>query len=151
MKVFGPPSHERRNVSRLRDRHAQWYAPRPQRLPCLEHPSDGLAGPRQGSTRHRGGVGPYHLRKERPHRGETPYITLADQTHHRGITVTDTAMDPTAHHGTPQSHDTCQRGGGLRILPAGSNAGTVIGDYHARRNDSGRFHRHPNNLRVLWG
>ena len=71
MKVFGPPSHERTKVSTPKERHAQWFAPRPQRLPCLEHPSDGLAGPHQGSTRHRGGVGPYHhLRKERH---KTPY------------------------------------------------------------------------------
>ena len=72
-KVHGPPSRDRNDVQRHRDELRSWYAPRPQRLLCLEHPSDGLAGPRQGSTRHRGGVGPYHLRKERPHWGETPH------------------------------------------------------------------------------
>ena len=71
MKVFGPPSRNRNDVQQHRDRLRSWYAPRPLRQPCLEHPSDGLAGPHQGSTRHRGGVGPYHhLRKERH---KTPY------------------------------------------------------------------------------
>ena len=71
-EAHGPPSRDRSSVQRHRDASSSWFAPRPQRLPCLEHPSDGLAGPHQGSTRHRGGVGPYHLRKERPHWGETP-------------------------------------------------------------------------------
>ena len=66
-KVHGPPSHARSNEMRLMERHASWFAPRPQRLPCSEYPSDGLAGPRKASTRHRGGGG----RLSPPPKGET--------------------------------------------------------------------------------
>ena len=65
----GQPSRDRNDGRWHRDR-SQGSATRPLRLPCLEHPPVGLAGPHQGSTRHRGGVGHYHhLREER----KTPY------------------------------------------------------------------------------
>ena len=72
MEAHGPPFRRGSEVQRHRDRPCPWIAPRPQWQPCLEHPSDGLAGPRQGSTRHRGRVGPYHT-SERSESNKTPY------------------------------------------------------------------------------
>ena len=71
-EALGLPFRREGEVRRHRDRLWPWNAPRPQWQPCLEHPSDGLAGPHQGSTRHRGRVGPYHT-SERRERNKTPY------------------------------------------------------------------------------
>ena len=72
VEALGPPFRREGEIRRPRDRMWPWNAPRPQRLPCLEHPSDGLAGPLRGSTRHRGRVGPYHT-SERRESNQTPY------------------------------------------------------------------------------
>ena len=70
-KGYGPlpstiPNGRRRAVPYDND-SAPWHLRQPS---SSEHPSDGLAGPHMGSTRHRGGGGPcHHPRKGRPHAG----------------------------------------------------------------------------------
>ena len=70
-KSHGPlPStipNVRRRAAPYDNASAPWHMRQPS---SSEHPSDGLAGPHMGSTRHRGGGGPcHHPRKGRPHAG----------------------------------------------------------------------------------
>ena len=65
------------------NRPAPWHWRQPS---SSEHPSDGLAGPRMGSTRHRGGGGPcHHPRKGRPYMGSAkPYHLRRLSEPHQG-------------------------------------------------------------------
>ena len=65
------------------NRPALWHWRQPS---SSEHPSDGLAGPHMGSTRHRGGGGPcHHPRKGRPYMGSAkPYQFRRSSEPHQG-------------------------------------------------------------------
>ena len=75
-KGYGPlPSNiprGRRRAEPYDNDSSPWHMRQPS---SSEHPSDGLAGPHMGSTRHRGGGGPcHHPRKGRPYMGSAkPY------------------------------------------------------------------------------